>query len=162
MNDIFFIALISRDIDPPVGEEQLLSERVDEQTGHEPAESGRQEVSLVNNTLRCHFLANMALDVFLSPLYGGECGVPSLMFVQDGINVYGYETNTGLKILIGTDGELDQSYETIFKQIHRIYLGLLLNPFNTGDSSSSTPTFNHGTISTKIEGIVNQWKAQKA
>lgn len=131
----------------------MLSERVDEETGKPVAPPIPRE-TLVNNTLRCHFLSNMALDVFLSPLYEGEQGVPSLMFTQDGVNVYGYETNTGLKILVGTNGEIDQSYDTVFKQLHKLYLGLVVNPFNDG-------AINETKLSTKIQRVVEQWLKSK-
>lgn len=47
----------------------------------------------------------MALDVFESPFCPPTAtavqGKPSLLFVQDGMLVYGSETQTGLKLIIG-------------------------------------------------------------
>jgi hypothetical protein len=135
-------------LDPSSGEEHILSERVDQQTGTTTKEDA---TGSINNTLKYHFLANMALDVFLSPLYDGEPGVPSLMFIQDGVNVYGYETNTGLKILVGTNGEIDQSYDVIFKKLHKLYLGIVVNPFNNG-------AINEDKLSKRVTQVISEWK----
>jgi hypothetical protein len=135
-------------LDPSSGEEHILSERVDQLTGNATKEDA---IGSINNTLKYHFLANMALDVFLSPLYDGEPGVPSLMFIQDGVNVYGYETNTGLKILVGTNGEIDQSYDVIFKKLHKLYLGMVVNPFNNGE-------INEDKLSKRVTQVISEWK----
>lgn len=60
--------------------------------------------------LKYNFLSHMALDVFASPSAASlreqqqdmeENGGAILLFIQDDIMVYGYETNTGLKIVVG-------------------------------------------------------------
>lgn len=86
-----------------------------------------------NKLLKYNFLSHMALDIFASPSSTSlreqqqdveENGGAILLFIHDEITVYGYETNTGLKIVVGfglnekssgpdgdsnddTDGELD-------------------------------------------------------
>lgn len=77
----------------------------------------------------------MALDVFLSPLYTGEPGSPSLLFTQDATSIYGYETNTGLRILVAVNGELT-GYDALFKKLHRVYLGMVVSPFGCVGSLS--------------------------
>ncbi|CAH2350869.1 hypothetical protein CLIB1423_02S06986 [[Candida] railenensis] len=61
-----------------------------------------------NNFLKYNFLSHMSLDVFSSSSSlnlreqqkVGENDA-LLLFIQDGITVYGYETNTNLKIIVG-------------------------------------------------------------
>lgn len=59
----------------------------------------------MNELLKYNFLSHMSLDVFESPFCPPTAtameGKPSLLFVQDGILVYGSETQTGLKVVIG-------------------------------------------------------------
>ncbi|CDR42009.1 CYFA0S08e02564g1_1 [Cyberlindnera fabianii] len=166
-NRIFFVSLISRDnrplhiqeIEPLRGQEVLLSDRVDAETGLKPEKPLPLEVD-INEHLKYHFLSNMALDVFLSPLYTGEPGIPTLMFVQDGVCVYGYETNTGLKILVGTSEEIDHSFEYIFKSMHKIYLGLVVNPFQSNDTNELT--INEKSMEVKIKNVIKTWRAKYA
>ena len=63
-----------------------------------------------NKYLKYNFLSHMALDIFASPSSTSlreqqqdmeENGGVILLFIQDDITVYGYETNTGLKIIVG-------------------------------------------------------------
>ncbi|CAI5759363.1 unnamed protein product [Candida verbasci] len=92
----------------------------------------------VNKFLKYNFLSHMALDLFTSPTslslkeQQGNNDI-ILLFIQDQIMVYGYETNNGLKILIG----LNQNYtidlkklKVLFLNIHKSYLKILFNPFN--------------------------------
>lgn len=97
----------------------------------------------------------MALDIFLSPFYEGDQGVPVLLFIQDGINIYGYETNTGLKILIGSSTEIDESFEFIFKKLHKLYLNLIVNPFQNNDLSQINVNEKNMTI--KVNKIIDEW-----
>lgn len=65
----------------------------------------KSEDDEMNELLKYNFLSHMSLDVFESP-FGPPTdtaleGKPSLLFVQDGILVYGSETQTGLKVVIG-------------------------------------------------------------
>lgn len=154
---------------PLKGEESIISERVDDQTKAksddktETSSSSRDSASketLVdelseNEILEYQFLSNMALDVFLSPFYEGEQGAPVLLFIQDGINIYGYETNTGLKILIGSSGEIDESFGFIFKRVHRLYLNLTVNPFQSNDISQLK--VNEKSMTLKINQIIDEW-----
>ncbi|CAM9010249.1 unnamed protein product [Wickerhamomyces anomalus] len=97
----------------------------------------------------------MALDIFLSPFFEGEQGIPVLLFIQDGINIYGYETNTGLKILIGSSSEIDESFGFIFKKLHRLYLNLIVNPFQSNDLSQLT--INEEKTTLKVNQIIDEW-----
>jgi len=162
---------------PFKGEESIISEKVDEVTAKESVEPMSQDKSsdhdddddndddktsksLVdelngNETLKYQFLSNMALDIFLSPFYEGEQGIPILLFIQDGINIYGYETNTGLKILIGTSNEINSSFQIIFKKLHKLYLNLIINPFQNNDLSKLK--INKNTMTIKINQIIKEW-----
>lgn len=73
----------------------------------------------MNELLKYNFLSHMSLDVFESPFCPPAAhsveGKPCLLFVQDGILVYGCESQTGLKIVIGCsryEGEAVQAEET--------------------------------------------------
>ncbi|CAK7897413.1 TRAPP-associated protein Tca17p [[Candida] anglica] len=130
------------------------------------------------NYLKYNFLSHMALDVFASPaslglkeqIRSSEDG-SLLLLIQDGVRVYGYETNTNLKIIIGLgEGEVDQedtgeanshssvnrSLEEVFVQVHKCYLRVICNPFvdmtGNNDSLLSTPSFD-----LSIKHIVNEW-----
>lgn len=67
----------------------------------------------MNELLKYNFLSHMSLDVFESPFCPPAAlatqGKPSLLFIQDGILVYGSETQTGLKIIIGCSRMRDEN-----------------------------------------------------
>lgn len=150
---------------PFQGEESIISERVDDQTkpvveGDAKSQKSGETHTLVdelseNEILKYQFLSNMALDIFLSPFFEGEQGIPVLLFIQDGINIYGYETNTGLKILIGSSSEIDESFGFIFKKLHRLYLNLIVNPFQSNDLSQLT--INEEKTTLKVNQIIDEW-----
>lgn len=98
---IRFVSLISRDNRPlyiqsfvPAQKDKASVESDDAATPEE-----------MNELLKYNFLSHMSLDVFESPFAPvgthSAKGKPTLLFVQDGILVYGSETLTGLKVVIG-------------------------------------------------------------
>lgn len=92
----------------------------------------------------------MSLDVFTSPSFDNVQNTVQLLFVKDLINVYGYQTNTGLKIIVGTNFEVDKN-STIFNKIHLVYLNLIINPFQTEEIK-----INKDSLDEKILKIVEQ------
>ncbi|GMG29570.1 unnamed protein product [Ambrosiozyma monospora] len=115
----------------------------------------------------------MALDIFESPFaslasqqqqYAASANkIYQLLFVQDGIFVFGQETNTGLKIVLGcsrkeNDDVALQSQEglnPVFKDVHRAYLRLICNPFRSTDDVDQeieNPRFDK-----RVKEIVNHW-----
>ncbi|GMM36381.1 hypothetical protein DASC09_037060 [Saccharomycopsis crataegensis] len=143
-----------------------------------------------NELLKYNFLSNMALDVFSSALYepssvDQNC---SLLFVEDGISVYGYETNTGLKIVVGTathgagargagviseesggsgngggfigvgGGDVGKSLDGIFKNIHKAYLRLICNPFQPLDENA---VISSKKLDKSIVEVVEVWNGQQ-
>lgn len=101
----------------------------------------------------------MALDIFASPSSlslreqqqqqqvqnKGDLNTV-LLFIQDQVMVYGYETNNGLKIVVG----LDQNYQInhknldkLFLDIHKCYLRTIFNPLNGIINNSPINTFDH-------------------
>ncbi|KAL6450261.1 hypothetical protein SBY92_002194 [Candida maltosa Xu316] len=112
----------------------------------------------------------MALDIFASPSslslreqqQQQQQQQAILLFIQDQVMVYGYETNNGLKIIVG----LDQNYITnpdllskLFLDIHKCYLRTIFNPLNqinstTGENDEAdilqSPTFDRN-----IKNLVN-------
>ncbi|GME76611.1 unnamed protein product [Ambrosiozyma monospora] len=127
----------------------------------------------VNELLKYNFLSHMALDIFESPFaslpaqqqqYAASANkIYQLLFVQDGIFVFGQETNTGLKIVLGcsrkeNDDVALQSSEglnPVFKDVHRAYLRLICNPFRSTDDVDQeieNPRFDK-----RVKEIVNNW-----
>ncbi|KAH3672720.1 hypothetical protein WICMUC_004126 [Wickerhamomyces mucosus] len=139
------------------GEETLVSEQIqqDGSESHESIPNSNDNELEMNDLLKYHFLSNMALDIFLSDFYEGDVGKPSLLFIQDGLNVYGYETSTKLRILIGTGFKITPDFINIFKQIQRVYLNVVLNPFQNNDPANSN--INEKKLSSKIDDIIHKW-----
>ncbi|KAK9324683.1 Sedlin, N-terminal conserved region-domain-containing protein [Lipomyces orientalis] len=95
------------------------------------------EVSTVRDTeLRYQFLAHISLDVFAarSPQKTSDSDF-GLLFVQDGMAMYGWMTNTGVKIVLGfASGEvISNEIRSIFRAIHFAYISLVCNPFYSVD-----------------------------
>ncbi|ODV59495.1 Tca17p [Ascoidea rubescens DSM 1968] len=124
-----------------------------------------------NEFLKYNFLSNMALDIFLSNFFSdsssndkasgfSNSNTSKLLFVQDGISVYGYESNTGLKIVIGTSSNeiSNKNLDLLFKNIHKAYLGLICNPFQSLDEKSLVTSKN---FEAKIKCIVDSWNAKQ-
>lgn len=108
------------------------------------------------------------MDIFESPcndVSDVKGDQPSnFLFAQDGISVYGFESNTGLKIVIGCHARGDITAQLIevselltftnneiFGDIHRAYLRVVCSPF--GDRSGKLET----TFGKKLEDIVKAW-----
>lgn len=100
---IRFVSLISRD-NRPLYIQAFLPENnvaeIDSKTEQDDLKSNE-----MNELLKYNFLSHMSLDVFESPFAPvgthSSQGKPTLLFVQDGILVYGSETLTGLKVVVG-------------------------------------------------------------
>ncbi|KAK6200960.1 Sedlin, N-terminal conserved region-domain-containing protein [Scheffersomyces amazonensis] len=97
-----------------------------------------------------------------------------LLFIQDGIEVYGYETNNGLKLIIGLSNNSSsntppphkvnyQDIKSLFQSVYKCYIRLICNPFNyslaTSSSSSadSDQTIDNVTFDNNIAKIVKSW-----
>ncbi|RLV90270.1 hypothetical protein JA1_004659 [Spathaspora sp. JA1] len=126
-----------------------------------------------NKFLKYNFLSHMALDIFASP-DSLMLRQPSqkdnsinvvLLFIQDQVMVYGYETTNGLKIIVGIDQSFALQDQRILRQlfldIHKCYLRTIFNPFSkiteeeeqeNDDIELSTPTFDKN-----IKKIVDRW-----
>lgn len=80
----------------------------------------------------------MSVDVFESPFMPmAETEPPvgrtyQLLFVEQGVFVYGQENNTGLKIVVGCSKN-EPGLNTVFQQVHKTYLRLVCNPFIGSD-----------------------------
>lgn len=159
--DIVFVALISRDDKP------LYIESFD--PSNHP-----------NRFLKYNFFAHMALDIFLSPTAIGlreqqlqhqntDTGGVVLLFIQDDVAVYGYETNNGLRIVVGfsdevTDGNGDtpsvrpsRILKDLFLRIHKYYLKVKCNPFTAVDEDESELLTKSASFGRGITSIVDSW-----
>ncbi|KAK6461887.1 hypothetical protein DFJ63DRAFT_314517 [Scheffersomyces coipomensis] len=160
-----------------------------------------------DNFLKYNFLSHMALDIFASPSSlnlreqqylhyinhhphqppppsspQGQTVSPAnggiiLLFIQDSIQVYGYETNNGLKIIIGisntstTHSKINfQDINILFKNVYKCYLRLICNPFNNSlvnnlnggtshndDNSTGDQIIENVTFDNNIKKIVSNW-----
>ncbi|ODQ78390.1 hypothetical protein BABINDRAFT_39270, partial [Babjeviella inositovora NRRL Y-12698] len=112
--------------------------------------------SPANGLLKYNFLSHMALDSFLLPFYDSQKG-SSLFFIQDSIAVYGYETNTGLKIVVGTStrDSVGEALRPVFQQIHKVYIRLMCNPFQSITDEQTLS--DNKRMQSSIMGIVDTW-----
>lgn len=182
---IHFISLISRNDKP------LYIQAFDE----EPNADGTTEVKseAANRFLKYNFLSHMALDIFSSPtsLSLREQQQDSegvlLLFIQDEVTVYGYETNNELKIIVGmginseiagpstvsrnsssltrTPSTTSKSSKNTLKdlvlQIHKCYLRTIFNPFNNlkmdNDGDDNESILASTTFDKNMHRIVSNW-----
>ncbi|OWB66722.1 hypothetical protein B5S33_g944 [[Candida] boidinii] len=116
-----------------------------------------------NEILKYNFLSHMSLDIFESPYFEpnkikDNC---NLLFVQDGVYVFGFESNTGLKIILGTSRKeseiLNSDLSVVFKEIHKSYLRLICNPFKSIDDTS---TIENKNFDKRISNIVENWNSK--
>lgn len=177
-----FVSIISRD-DKPL---YIQAFGLDQAEFNDPKNA--------NKFLQYNFLSHMALDILASPISlqireqqdstEDNEGV-ILLFIQEGINVYGYETSTALKLVVGLGREEesrkqendDKSGSTInikaerdgvkrikdlFMQIHKCYIKAICNPFSNFDVENlgleeilQNERFDHN-----VKRIVNEWNAR--
>lgn len=200
-NPIQFISLISRNDKPLYIQAFNIGEEEEEEEKQEEKQEGN--TTPMNHTnadkfLKYNFLSHMALDIFTSPSslslreqqqqqqqdthQNGDQIPVILLFIQDQVMVYGYETNNGLKIVIGLDQtrnfndngngnhqnsltklrklflDVQKCYlRTIFNPLNQIYInlgtGISLNDDDDGDDSIlQSPTFDRN-----IKKLVNSY-----
>ena len=194
-NPIQFISLISRNDKPLYIQAFNIGEEEEEKQG-EKQEGNTTPMNHTNadKFLKYNFLSHMALDIFTSPSslslreqqqqqdthQNGDQIPVILLFIQDQVMVYGYETNNGLKIVIGLDqtrnfndngnGNHQNSLtklRKLFLDVQKCYLRTIFNPLNqiyinlgTGislnddddDSILQSPTFDRN-----IKKLVNSY-----
>ncbi|EGV63578.1 hypothetical protein PSN45_004538 [Yamadazyma tenuis] len=159
---ICFISFISRD-DKPL---YIQSFDLDTKQG---------DTINANNFLKYNFLSHMALDIITSPAsisireQQQEADVRNgavLLVVYDDVSVYGYESNTGLKIIIGFNNQTHLNQEeskmvtlrTLFLSVHKAYVKTICNPFLEIDSSGDIEGMLQNEVFDKsIKKIVNDW-----
>lgn len=81
-----------------------------------------------------------------------------LLVVQDDVSVYGYESNTGLKIIVGFDNNTKTTEQNIYdliKAIYKFYIKTVCNPFvEVGNNPDILQTHS---FDKNIEAIVIKW-----
>lgn len=161
---IHFISLISRNDKP------LYIQAFDNGTPEAKGETA-------NRFLTYNFLSHMALDVFSSPTslslreqQQDNDGV-LLLFIQDEVTVYGYETNNELKIIVGmgistlpslpAKSTKPTSLKDLVLRIHKCYLRTIFNPFNNfkaeDEDDDNQSILASTTFDTNIHKIVSEW-----
>lgn len=77
----------------------------------------------------------------------------SLLVVHNGIAVYGFLTNTNIKLFIGTDAWSEQmDLGPTMKELQQLYVSHVCNPFYNSKQSRITSA----SFSAKVEKIVSQ------
>lgn len=138
-----------------------------------------------NEFLKYNFLSHMALDIFTS---GASLNLREqqqqdkektsraiLLFIQEEVTVYGYQSNTGLKIVVGfgaRESTIEQNQnqekeapknkillEDLFLDVHKCYIRAICNPFNYLDGSPQTneKTLQSPKFDRSIRATVSQW-----
>lgn len=110
--------------------------------------------------LRYHFLSHMALDYVLTQLqYSDSTRDYALLLIHDGIAVYGCLTNTGVKILVGTDAHENVRFDlrTTLRSIQKAYIGYVCNPFHDPDSEAAP--IQSKALDQQITNVVTSWNS---
>ncbi|KAI5958626.1 hypothetical protein KGF57_002471 [Candida theae] len=153
-NPIQFVSLISR-TDKPLYIQSFLPElnsgtKEASSEGQQP--ESVQSTSTINKFLKFNFFSHMALDIFSSPTslalreqqhqhqQQNSNGV-LLLFIQDQVIVYGYESNNGLKIVVGMDQSATINQDNLYKfitSVYKLYLRVVCNPFRNFGTNEQT------------------------
>lgn len=144
------------------------------------------ETKDANEFLRYNYLSHMALDIFAS---GASMslreqqqqqdsektdGAILLLFQEENCSVYGYQSNTGLKIVVGLgardspDSQLQEKsgstdkkmqLKELFLDVQKCYIRAICNPFNYLDGSPQTneKTLQSPKFDRSIKATVAQW-----
>lgn len=113
---------------------------------------------LKDKDLRYHFLAHMALDYVDTQLRASESARDhALLLVHDGIAVYGSLSNTGVKILIGTNAHDSLRFDIrpTFRAIQATYISYVCNPFF--DSVNQDQAISSRLFERSINTTVQAW-----
>jgi hypothetical protein len=134
-----------------------------------------------NTLLKFNFLTHMGLDILTSPTslnlreqqqqyHETQSSKPLdppvylLLFIQDNISVFGFETSNGVKIIVGlaNTNELEE-LNSLFRSIHKCYIRSVCNPFNTmkfghlEDDAAQGNVLQSTTFDNNIATIVAEW-----
>lgn len=143
--------------------------------------------------IKYNFQAHMALDLFSSASVRDQhaqqqqheqqheqhqSGALSLnallLFVNDGLAVYGHETRTGLKIVVGVNNEpcepnnsdsppqarqsIQPRLGMLMSNIFQCYMRAIFNPFNTVEATTDeASTLLSATFDKNIKSIIEIW-----
>lgn len=182
---INFVSLISRDnqplyiqqfspYEPKEDDFKDSSKSKDDKDGSKPAveSNNSEQISFVkpetraNELLKYNFLSHMALDVFDSPMAPMAEVEPApgriyqLLFVHEGIFVFGQETNTGLKIVVGCSRNENivkdsPGLNDVFQKVYKVYLRLICNPFIGSDTIDQD--IDNSQFDERVKRIVTRW-----
>ncbi|KAI5952177.1 hypothetical protein CANMA_005095 [Candida margitis] len=173
-NPVQFVSLISR-TDKPLYIQSFLSDTdaIAKDTNEEEVEVAGEETNksvqpttTINNFLKFNFFSHMALDIFSSPTslalreqqqQQNSNGV-LLLFIQDQVIVYGYESNNGLKIVVGMDQSATINQDNLHKfitSVYKLYLRVVCNPFRNFTANEHDESANYGN---EEEDVLNSHK----
>lgn len=177
---IKFVSLISKD-DKPLYIQSFDLGKVDYENRKD-----------ANRFLKYNFLSHVALDILASPMslyqrkeqtHKEENGGSVLLFIEDEISVYGYETSIGMKIVIGLgvdsnmtqsekegieDTSIDNVQETkpkmptlasIFDNLYKCYVRVVCNPFTniTQGPEEIEKVLQTEKFGRNVKAVVDSW-----
>jgi hypothetical protein len=94
--------------------------------------------------LTYHFLMNAALDVFAARVptkTNGDSDFGLLYAVDDACALYGWLTNTGVKIVVAVEGPVGEGgvgegdLKNVFHALQTAYISVVCNPFFDNDET---------------------------
>lgn len=118
----------------------------------------------VDNLLKYNFFSHMSLDIFESS-FGptqneGKADAANLLFIQDGIEVYGMEMLTGLKVVVGCSqislAKPQVDLGEVMNEIKSAYVRVSSNPFY---QEQGADLIDNEKFNSRIKGIVAKFNA---
>lgn len=108
--------------------------------------------------LKFHYLANISCDLVEAKITQSKYNDSylGLLYIMEDLAVYGYLTNTKIKIIIiltiSINPVKDMEMKQIFRKVHNVYSNLISNPFYDPDSRN---TITSKSFIKGIDKIVN-------
>eukprot|EP00833_Pecoramyces_ruminatium_P012670 jgi/Orpsp1_1/1186702/evm.model.d7180000052644.1 len=108
--------------------------------------------------LKFHYLANISCDLIEAKITQSKYNDSylGLLYIMEDLAVYGYLTNTKIKIIIiltiSINPVKDMEMKQIFRKVHGVYSNLISNPFYDPDSRN---TITSASFIKGIDKIVN-------
>jgi hypothetical protein len=119
--------------------------------------------------LTYHFLVNTTLDVFAARVptkTNGDSDFGMLYAVDDACALYGWLTNTGVKIVVAVEGPVggeggvsEGDMKNVFRALQTAYIGLVCNPFF--DNDETRPITSRRFVA-DVRKIAESWRPGEA
>ncbi|KAL9642748.1 hypothetical protein ABK040_009825 [Willaertia magna] len=119
--------------------------------------------------LKFHYIAHTALDIIEEKLSNRKNTNQNndmylgLLFPTEVFKIYGYITNSDVKLLLIFSGddyqqvEKDNEIRTVFQQLHSLYIDCICNPFYTFEDKIESTNFE-----SKVYNLVQDYNNQSS